>query len=164
LTRPPRHCSGAVPCQDADEHVNKLTLHVIQRTAELAGCHFHGGGTDHHQPQRQQRDTTQEQRHVHVEAALPGQGGQGPVQHLGDHHGANLPTAAVNSRPRSSKSANMSRLAQAGDSSTASPRCARLPAALTASSRLLTRCRATWLLSTCSSLSASRPSSTTARQ
>src|SRR5690606_29077356 len=113
LPQPQRDSQGAEQRDDADHHIHQLALHVIQRAAQLTGGHFHGGGADHHQPQRQQRQTGDQQRQVHVEPALAYQRGEGALQSVGKDHD-NLLTAAANRRPRSSKLANMSRLAQAG--------------------------------------------------
>ena len=72
---------------------------------------------------------------VHTTAAVQGRRG---LAQEGEHQ-SSASTAAAKRRPRSSKFLNMSRLAQAGESSTASPDSAHSAARCTASSRLATR-------------------------
>src|SRR5690606_35938118 len=158
------HRQGGNHRDQADEHVDQLAIHVIEGAAQLAGGHFHRSRGDHYQAQAEQRQAAYQQRHIQVKAALADQRRQGALHGLGEDHAESLPTASANSRPRSSKLRNMSRLAQAGDSSTASPGSATTAAAATASSRVATRCTGMWPVSSCSNTGASRPSRMTARQ
>src|SRR5690606_17154268 len=119
------------------------------------------GRGDHHQAQAKQTEAACQHREVDIEAATE-QRRRANTQE-GQHHNS-PPTARANRRPRSSKFLNMSRLAQAGDSSTASPASASTLLRCTASSRVPTRTSGAASPKASARRSASRPSSTTARQ
>src|SRR5690606_4084937 len=144
-----------------DDSVNQVANHVVKRIAGQRGRHFRRGRGDHHQTQAQQAEAAGQHREIDIEAATEQRRGANAQE---GQHQDSPPTAWANRRPRSSKFLNMSRLAQAGDNSTASPASASSLQRCTASSRVATRTSGTASHSAAASSSASRPTSTTARQ
>ncbi len=90
------HAAGA----QADEQINQVTGHHVQRVARLHRSNFRRRRGNHHQAKAEQRQATDQHREVQVDTAAADEWRWIRLDHTEDHDKHS--TACANTRPRSS--------------------------------------------------------------